>query len=315
MIVQRGVAASLPQGAVVTIGVFDGLHLGHQSLLNALLAWARGCSGPAGLITFARHPGLVLEQRAPEPLTSLEHRLLLLERAGLDFAWVLDFSSELARLTAGEFAGQYLAGRLRARGLLLGFDSRIGRDRLGADSPELRELGRRLGFEVRGHPRVFGPRGAPVSSSLIRDAICAGRMEEAEALLGRRVSVLGRVVPGDGLGRQLGFPTANLDPGEEALLPKGVYAVWVDLAGSRRGGVTNVGHRPTVASASAPLRVETHLLDFSGDLYGQTLEVSFVKKLRDEKRFENLAALQRQIADDLEAARRALREAEGSASA
>jgi riboflavin kinase/FMN adenylyltransferase len=300
---------------VVALGVFDGVHLGHQALLRELLSWAREARGAAGVVTFARHPGGVLEGHVPDFLTTLEHRLVLFERAGLDFTWVLDFTPELSRLTAEQFAADYLVGGLGARGLLLGADSRFGHDCLGPASPGLTALSRRMGLEIRAVPPVKCPDGQPISSTRIREAIYEGRLRDAAALLGRRVSVLGRVVPGAARGRRLGYATANLDVGREVRPPFGVYATLAELEGHSLRSITNVGYRPTVAPPCAAgekpdLLIETHLLDFQGDLYGKTLEIHFVAKLRDERRFPDVQSLAEQIAKD-EGEARALLEAQG----
>ena len=289
--------------AIATIGTFDGVHRGHQAVLKSLTSWAQEAGAPAGVITFAQHPRVVLDGRGPDLVTSLEHRLVLFERAGIQFAWVLDFSQELSQLNAEEFARRYLGGRMPLRGLVLGFDSRFGCDRMGADSPGLAPLAQALGFEVRCLPQVLTPEGLPISSTLIREAVCDGRLRDAEAMLGRRVSVLGTVIRGEARGRRLGFATANLDLGHEVRPPFGVYATQAEFEGRRFKSVTNVGYRPTVTQSLTPgtkpdLLIETHLFDFSGDLYGKTLEVSFIEKLRDERRFPDVKALAEQIQKD-----------------
>ena len=296
------------RGALLTIGTFDGVHLGHQAVLRELTGWARNSGASAGVITFAQHPRKVLDGRAPDLLTSVEHRLALFDRAGAGFTWVLDFTPELSRLKAEDFARDLLVGKLRCKGLALGFDSRFGCDRMGTDSPALQPMAQRLGFEVRCLQPVLTPDGQPVSSTLIREAIWGGRLHDAEAMLGRRVSVYGKVVAGDARGRRLGFRTANLDLGREVRPPFGVYVTLAELDGQRHGSVTNVGYRPTINGNLPPgvkpdLLIETHLFDFDGDLYGRILEVSFVEKLRDERRFPDVQALAEQIQKDSAKAR------------
>ncbi|MCZ7648407.1 MAG: riboflavin biosynthesis protein RibF [Planctomycetota bacterium] len=304
MLIHRG-EGDVPaeRGAAVTLGVFDGVHLGHQAVLKDLRAWAAELKAPCGALTFAQHPRRILDGRAPDMLTSLEHRLLLFERAGIEFTWVLDFTKELSRQTAAEFAERVLVGRLDIRALALGFDSRFGCDRMGTGSPELPPLAARLGFALRCLDPVLTPDGRPVSSTLVREAIQDGRLHDAEAMLGRRVSVLGTVVQGDARGRRLGYATANLDLAREVRPPFGVYATLTRVDGREHGSVTNVGYRPTVHKDLPPgqkpdLLLESHLFDFSGDLYGKTLEVSFVAKLRDERRFADVQALVEQIRMD-----------------
>lgn len=299
-------------GGVVTIGTFDGVHAGHQAVLKSLVEWSKQSGAPSGVVTFAQHPRKILDGRAPDLLTSVEHRLKLFEREGVQFAWVLDFTPELSRNTAEAFAAEYFVKRLAIEGLMLGFDSRFGCDRMGTDSPELIPMAQRFGFELRCLKPVLTPNGEPISSTLIRDAIWDGRLRDAEAMLGRRVSVLGKVVPGEARGRRLGFRTANLDLGREVRPPFGVYATIAELEGKRYGSVSNVGYRPTVAKDLPPgakpdLLIETHLFDFDLDIYGQTMEVHFVEKLRDERRFPDVQALVDQIRKDEAKARGILR--------
>jgi riboflavin kinase/FMN adenylyltransferase len=301
------------RGAIAALGIFDGVHLGHQEVLRQLMAWAAQRRAKAGVVTFAQHPRKVLEGRAPDLVTSLRHRLLLFERAGVDFTWVLEFTAELSWLSAAEFAQRYLVDQLGIHGLVLGFDSRFGHDRVGSDSPELAALARRLGFEVRPLPPVLGPDGQPISSTRIREAIWEGRLRDAEQLLGRRVSVLGEVVRGAARGRRLGYATANMDLGREVRPPFGVYATLAEFEGRRCGSITNVGYRPTVSQNLPPgrkpdLLIETHLFDFQGDLSGRKMEVLFIEKLRDERRFPDVAALVEQIRKD-EARARAILQA------
>ncbi len=290
-------------GAVVAIGTFDGVHRGHQNVLNGLLSWARECNAPSGVVTFRNHPRKTLEGRSPDLVTTLEHRLVLFERLGLDFTWVLDFTPELSKMVALDFAMIYFVERLHVRGLMMGFDSRFGCDRIGHDMPELSALAKELGFEARCQSAVNSADGGTISSTKIREAIGDGRLRDAEAMLGRRVSVYGTVVKGDARGRRLGFHTANLDLGHEFRPPFGVYATQAVVDGKTHGSVSNVGYRPTIAKPTVPgekpdLLVETHLFDFDGDLYEKKMEVLFIEKLRDERRFPDVQALVEQIKVD-----------------
>lgn len=300
-----------PRGAVVSIGMFDGVHLGHQAILRANVARARELGAQAAVVTFRRHPKALLLGRAPKTLTTLEHRLELFERAGIEHAVVLPFDAELRRLTALEFVQTVALEGLRARSFVLGFDSKFGRDRGGTP-----ESLRAAGFDVRVAEKVV-VQGRPVSSSAIREAVELGDLAAAAAMLGRPVSVFGRVVHGQSLGKGLGFPTANLNLHQGLHPPPGVYACRVHHLpepGPRRTleGVANIGFRPTVA-APPPRRpqVEVHLLDFRGDLYGERLELEFVAPLRGERRFSGLAELSAQIARDVEQARTLLRRPPG----
>ncbi len=300
----------------MAVGTFDGVHLGHRRVITAAVEWARRIGAPAGAVTFRRHPRLVLEGRAPDLITSLDHRLVLFERLGLDFAWAMTFDERLAALTAEEFAREHLAGALGARGLAMGTGSSIGRDRLGPDSPALREALGRMGIEVAAVPSVLDAGGEPVSSTRIREAIWECRLDDAAAMLGRPVSVYGKVVHGEARGRRLGYPTANVDLDREVRPPFGVYATRTVAGETKYDSITNVGYRPTVRPSPPGLRpdliIETHLFDFEGDLYGRTVEVEFVEKIRDERRFPDVQSLVEQIRKDEDKARRILEERRSS---
>lgn len=293
--------------SAVTIGVFDGMHLGHQRMIQELLELAASCDGTPTVITFENHPDAVVRGRRPEPLISVPHRIRLLRRAGVQQLVLLQFDLALQQLTAERFAREILAEGLHTRGLLVGFDSRIGKDR-GGTPARLRELGDELGFAVREACPVEVD-GEPVSSTRIRDAIHAGDLDLAARLLGRRPSVFGTVVHGDHRGRTLGFPTANLLPEDQATPPHGVYAVEILHESEQYLGVANLGTRPTFAGADATRvrpSLEVHFLDRDLDLYGATLEVAFVSRLRGERQFANAEELRAQIGEDVGAARRAL---------
>jgi riboflavin kinase/FMN adenylyltransferase len=297
------------RGAVVSVGVFDGVHLGHQAILRANVARAVELGAEPTVVTFRRHPKQLLLGRAPRALTTLEHRLELFRRAGIQHAVALNFDGELRSQSAAEFAQRLLVEGLDARHLVLGFDSKFGKDREGTPD-RLRELG----FEVDVVGQVLVAK-RPVSSTAIREAVELGDLVGAEAMLGRPVALLGRVVHGDARGRQLGFPTANLNPLHELHPPPGVYACRASRLerASDRGSaprleaVTHIGPRPTVDGEAGETRVEVHLLDFEGDLYGAHLEVEFVAQLRGPQRFPDLEALKAQIGRDVAAARDALR--------
>ncbi|MBK8978879.1 MAG: riboflavin biosynthesis protein RibF [Planctomycetes bacterium] len=301
---RHGPAAIEARSAVI-VGVFDGVHLGHQRLLHELLEMASALRALPTVVTFRNHPDEVLRGRRVDWIASLPLRLRLLRRAGVGRAVLLDFDDRLRTLSARAFSERILLHGLRCTGLLLGYDSAIGRDREGTPQ-RMAELGRELGFEVRQGSR-FEVDGRPVSSTAIRDAIRRGDLDAAHRMLGRWPAAFGSVVHGDERGRTLGFPTANVVPQSLVLPPEGVYAVTVILAGTPLPGVANLGRRPTFASDpdTAPL-LEVHLLDFTGDLYSQELEVAFVARLRPEQRFADPAALRAQIALDIAAARRAL---------
>lgn len=302
-------------GSVVSVGVFDGVHLGHQAILSENVAHAAALGAAATVVTFRHHPKAVLLGRAPRTLTSLEHRLELFRRAGIAHTVALTFDEDLRNVPAESFAREFLGARLGARRFVLGFDSKFGRGREG--TPErLREWG----LDVVVVPKVIVA-DRPVSSTAIREAVELGDLDGAARMLGRPVAVYGDVVAGDGRGRSIGFPTANLDLHHELHPPPGVYACRAKIVrggpfdpadhGRRFSAVTNVGFRPTFtksteANAGVPL-VEVHLLDFEGDLYGRHLELEFHAFLRTERRFPDLDALRAAIALDVERSRALLR--------
>jgi len=290
--------------SAVAVGVFDGVHLGHQRLLQQLLEMASALEAMPTVVTFANHPDQVLHGSAPPLLVSVPHRLRLLRRAGVMRLVLLTFEPRLQNMTAREFATEVLGRHLRARGLLLGYDSALGKGREGTPQ-RFRELGDELGFEVRtGSPFEVG--GKPVSSTAIRAAIASGDLALAQRYLGRPPGALGTVVHGDARGRALGFPTANVQPQAAVLPPTGVYAVEAIVDGVTWPAVANLGTRPTFDAAATTPLLEVHLLGFDGDLYGRELEVTFRKFLRGEQRFADADALRAQIARDAQQARNAL---------
>ena len=286
-------------GTVATVGVFDGVHLGHQAILGETTTRARSIGATPAVLTFRKHPRLLLTGTAPPQITSLEHRLVLLERAGIELCLVAEFDANLRETSAGEFVRHWLVGRLAVRLLVSGPDAKLGKNREGTPS-RIAEMGAFLGFGVVVVPAV-SVGGRPARSSTIREAIAAGDLDGAAAMLGRRVSLLGKVVRGEGRGAGLGFPTANLDLHHELHPPRGVYVVEVELDGERRRGVLNIGLRPTFGEGEET--VEVHLLDFAGELYDRDLEVELIAKLRDERRFASPDDLAAQIRDDVDRAR------------
>ena len=314
MIVTRSKSELPPppsDGAVVSIGVFDGVHKGHQRILGDNIARATEYGALSSVVTFASHPKELLLGHAPRTLTTLEHRLELFRRVGVGHALVLQFDEEVRETPAETFISETLVKGMGAKAFVLGFDSKFGLDRVGTPA-FLRELG----HEVHVSEKVVVS-GRAVSSSAIREAVELGDLPGAEAMLGRRVSVFGEVVGGKGLGRQLGFPTANLDLHHELSPPTGVYACRArsidpeepNADQKRHDAVANIGYRPTVDEVASEMpQIEALLLDFEGDLYGQFLELEFVARLREERRFENLDALGAQITLDVAEARRVLTE-------
>lgn len=290
----------------VAVGNFDGVHRGHQALAAAAVEEASARRGAAAVLTFDPHPARVLQpQRAPSALMTLEQKAEALGGLGLDHMAVLEFNRALAAQTAEEFARNVLVGSLGAHTVVVGANFRFGRGRQG-DVAALIALGTELGFSVYVVPPVLHA-GSPVSSTRIRDAVVAGDLGEAAALLGRPYFVDGRVAQGDGRGRTLGFPTANLDVVNETLPARGVYACWsrVDGVEPLLAAAVNVGRRPTFGGET--MTVEAHLLDFSGDLYGRSMRLSFRERLRGELRFPDADALRAQIEADVARARSVLR--------
>ena len=295
-----------PGGVAVSVGVFDGVHLGHRQMLQALFDDAAALGDlPIGAITFDRHPlATIAPDRTPTLITTPEERLALFEEAGLDFAAVLTFDEAMRTLPAEGFVETVLADGLGARLVVVGDGFRFGLNAAG-DVDELRRLGDHFGFAVRG-VELLETGSGPISSTLVRRAVSAGEVEVAAGFLGRPFVRTGRVVAGDHRGSEIGFPTANLEIRPGLLVPaRGVYAVVAVLDGERHPAVVNIGVRPTFDGVREV--VEAHLLDYSGDLYGSDLTLEFVERLRGERRFDSVEGLVEQIGCDIEQARRRLR--------
>jgi riboflavin kinase/FMN adenylyltransferase len=295
----------------VTVGNFDGVHRGHQSLVAEAVREARARGGTAVALTFDPHPSRVLSpDRAPATLMTLDQKAEVLAELGIDCLAVLPFTFELSRESPADFARMVLRDAVGARVVVVGENFRFGRGRAG-DLALLETLGSSLGFAVRGTRPVIHE-GAPISSTRIREALARGAVVPAREMLGRPFYVDGSVVRGEGRGRTVGLPTANLEVVNETLPARGVYACWCRVpaaAGSEapdtvQRAVLNIGHRPTFGGGA--LSVEAHLLDFDGDLYGRTLRVEFVERLREERSFSGADALVRQVQDDTARARRML---------
>jgi riboflavin kinase/FMN adenylyltransferase len=293
-----------PHGLCLALGMFDGVHLGHQHVLHAALTDAATLATQSVVLTFDPHPlSVVRPERAPRLLQTLPQRLRAFARLGLEAALVVPFTPEIAALDGEAFIRGLLRGTGPLRSLSVGEDFLFGHARSG-NVALLRRLGAELDFTVHAAPPV-SVGGEVVSSSRIRECLRAGQWEHVAELLGRPYALAGVVQRGDQLGRQLGFPTANLDVAGLALPPAGVYATRVRrlAAGTEHPAVLNLGVRPTLARADGELRFEVHLLDFAGDLYGEELEVTFVRHLRAEQRFSGLDALRAQITADASKAR------------
>ncbi len=289
------------RGCVLAIGNFDGVHRGHQAVLEQLAKVGKACRLPTLLMLFEPQPREFLApDLAPPRLTRLAEKLSLLADHPLDRVLCLRFDRNLAGLAPDAFIEHLLVAQLGVSAIVVGEDFRFGH-RSSGNLTTLREAGQRLGFEVHACTR-FELDGQRVSSSRVRQALATGDLVQAERLLGHPYRLLGRVMPGDRIGRDLGFPTANLPLWRRQSPLSGVFAVRVGgPGGARWSGVANIGRRPTVAGTE--LRLEVHLFDFDGDIYGCKLLVEFVHKLRDERRFDSLAELRQQIDQDSRAAR------------
>jgi len=288
----------------LAIGFFDGVHLGHQQIIRQTITDARQQEANALVITFDRHPSaIVAPQRVPLLIYALSQKLRVIESLGADTLLLIRFDKAFSEQSGEAFIRSLARDLGHVQSLCVGANFAFGHKRAG-DVQLLKSLGAELRFAVHGIAAVSLD-GQAVSSTRIREAILAGDLDAASQMMGRAYSLAGRVVPGDRLGRQLGFPTANLDVTGLALPPNGVYAVHAEAGGKTHRAVLNIGHRPTLENPNPQLRVEAHLLDYQGDLYGQELEVMFVEKLRDEKKFASLAELREEIARDIQQAQAA----------
>ena len=303
---------------VVALGNFDGVHLGHLEILKTIVKRAKQRSGTSAVFTFKEHPQRILHRKENPPiLTSLIHKLFLLNQAAIDLCFLIDFTLPLSKKSPEDFVREILIQTLGVQEVCLGFNARFGHDRSG-DSRLMKKLGREHSFTFL-EASPFQVNGRVVSSSLIRSLVHEGKLEEAAELLGRPYSFFGTLVSGSGRGKGLGFPTANLDPHSEALPPEGVYAAWVRIlecrmveteegrakfeehvVGDHLKALLNYGRRPTFGPNPNPVP-EVHILDFCEDLAEKTVEVTVGERLRPERAFPDLEALQSQIKQDIEA--------------
>ena len=293
-------------GTVVTIGVYDGVHLGHRALIGRVQGMAAELGAATAVVTFDRHPATVVRpESAPKLLTDLPQRLELLESTGVDVTLVIHFDEQRAHESAEDFVHEILVGCLRARAVVVGHDFHFGHNR-GGNVPMLQAMGADLGFDVLGISLVGdGSEHEVVSSTRVRKLLSAGDVAAAAGLLGRPHEVRGTVQDGDKRGRELGFPTANVAVPDDILLPAdGIYAGWYERPnGDVHATAISLGRRPTFYEDAHQSLLEAYLLDFDGDLYGEAAKVRFVARLRGEVKFDSVDALVEQMSRDVAEAR------------
>ncbi len=289
--------------AVITVGNFDGVHIGHQGLLKEVKKRADKMSGTSIVLTFEPHPLKVLKEKKIPLITPFERKIELIEKLGIDVVICLPFTREFSKVSAREFVEEILLKKIGMREIVVGYDYTFGHKREG-NIDLLKKLGDELGFKVC----ILGPilvDNMIVSSTRIRNLIMEGELEKVKTLLNRYYQVSGEVIAGhDRGGRLLGFPTANLKLVNEVFPKNGVYVVEVIYNNKVYGGVTNIGFKPTFGNDA--LSVETHILDFDQNIYGKKIKLNFIKRLRNEKRFSSIEALAAQIKRDIEEARKIL---------
>ena len=301
MPVEKELAKLKPEkDTLLTIGVFDGVHLGHKYLLSQLTKQAKEQDLISGVVTFDRHPHEVLAPQTKLPfLTDLAQRINLLKNEGIDAILTLPFTRELAQLSSRQFVS-LLKKHLRMRGMVIGADFALGQNREG-NADVLRSLGQDMGFSVTVIPPIM-INGEVVSSTTIRNALADGDMKRVSNLIGRPFSLNGRVTTGAGRGVGLGFPTANLDIDPRQALPAdGVYATWTDIDGQAYQSMTNIGQRPTFGGNQRV--VEVYILDYHNNLYGRELKIDVLERLRGEKQFATPEELKKQITEDIKQGR------------
>ena len=291
----------LPGPLFLAIGVFDGMHLGHQAVISTSAEHARSVNGTPVVVTFDPHPEKVLRpQAAPHLLTATQHKISLIRDLGVGHLLIIAFDKQFAATEPEDFVKQLVKHSKPLREICVGHEWSFGKNRRG-NLGLLKKLGAQFDFEVVGIPPVT-MNGELVSSTAIRHAVQTGDLRKAAVMLGREYTILGTVVRGDDLGKKIGFPTANLSAHNEQFPPNGVYFAQAMLDGVIYPGVLNLGYRPTVSSEKDRV-LEIHLFDFDRDIYGSDLEVRFVRYLRPEKKFESVDMLARQIALDVKQAR------------
>ena len=292
----------LPGPLFLAIGVFDGVHLGHQAVISTSAEHARVSKGTPVVVTFDPHPEKILRpEKAPHLLTATPHKIALIRTLGVRHLLIITFDRQFAATEPEDFVQWLVQHSKPLREICVGHEWSFGKNRRG-NLELLTQLGAKFDFNVVGFPPVT-VNGEIVSSTTIRRAVETGDFKKAAAMLGREYTILGTVVHGDDLGKKIGFPTANLSAHSEQFPPNGVYFAEAILNGERLPGVVNLGLRPTMSSGKSDRVLEIHLLDFERDIYGKDLQLRFVRYLRPEKKFENVDALVQQIKRDVQQAR------------
>ena len=295
------------KNAVITIGNFDGVHIGHQALFHEVIEKADAIGGTSCAMTFEPHPLRVLKKNNHPPLITLyEQKMELIERAGIDVAICVPFTHAFAGIAADKFIREILVGKIGMKAIVVGEDYSFGKNREG-NLDMMRSYGPECGFEVIVANWIKASRTFPdrISSTKIRDLVTAGNMEQAQKMLGRFYQIRGRVVTGRNRGgKLLGFPTANINLHDELCPKTGIYAVTVEHGGKKCKGVANIGYSPTFDDCE--FTIEVHILDFKDDIYGDNIRVNFHKRIREEIKFNNIGELSNQIKEDIKAARELL---------
>lgn len=299
MQIYQGIESFRPAGnAVVTVGTFDGVHSGHLEIFRKMAEDARAIGGETVVVTFHPHPRLVIhpDSKYLKFINTQEKKYDLISRAGIGHLVIIPFTREFSHLSSAEFVRRYLVEHIRVRKLIVGYDHHFGKDRLGGYN-DLKGLGKIHGFEVEevGMKMIDS---IPVSSTRIRNALAGGDVVLANRLLGYDYSITGKVVYGNRIGRTIGFPTANIELEDEFKLISavGVYACRVEWNDTLYNGMGNIGYRPTIEKGD--LTIEVHIFDFDQELYGDTITIFFIERIRDEIKFENLSALRQQLIKD-----------------
>lgn len=289
--------------SILTLGNFDGLHIGHQELVKMIISRAREVGAVSMVVTFRPHPLKILAPDKCPPLISIyEEKIRLFEKLGIDVLVKIPFTVEFSTMSPEDFVRDILCGKLGASEIFVGYNYRFGKGREG-DTRKLRSLGEKYGFTVREINQI-AVNGEVISSTQIRSLIKDGDVEHAAKLLGRAYAISGIVVRGDGRGKGLGFPTANIAPKHTLVPSDGVYAVRLVVREGVYDGIANIGMRPTFNKKT--LAIEVNVFNFNEDIYGEDISLSFIKKIRDEKKFKGADALVRQIRSDIEVAREVL---------